>query len=114
MFLICPRFICDIDVSRIYPKFIPHHGFIWNIWNDLSRMTDESGIQLFILNISEIPRLGGRGWIFLYMGLSIGIWCRVPKEVEDARRPPFLQAGHPCFRSGPPALPRRVGHGRPG
>jgi hypothetical protein len=57
---------CIPDTSRIYPRCIPdvsqihptsriHLEYIL----DSSWLTDESGIHLFIPNISGIPRLGG-------------------------------------------------------
>jgi hypothetical protein len=48
---------CIPDISQIYPTSWIYLEYI----PDLSRMTDEFGIHLFIPNISGIPRLGGRG-----------------------------------------------------
>jgi hypothetical protein len=48
------------DVSRIYPRFIEHPRIYLEYILDLSRMTDESGIHLFIPH-SGIPRLGVSG-----------------------------------------------------
>jgi hypothetical protein len=44
------------DIFKIHPTSWIHLEYI----PDLSQMTDESGIYLFIPNISGIPRLAGR------------------------------------------------------
>jgi hypothetical protein len=65
---IYPRCIPDVSqiypTSRIYLKYIP----------DLSRMTDESGIHFFILNISGIQRLGDRKVIPASHNREQNIW----------------------------------------
>jgi hypothetical protein len=62
---IYPRFIWDIDVSRIQPICIPNISQIYPTSRiyleyipDLSRMTDESGIDVFIPHIRD-SKAGG-------------------------------------------------------
>jgi hypothetical protein len=77
IFQIHPRFIWVMNAFGIYPRYIPDVSLIYTtcstnnipdssdipdlsrIYPDLSRMTDSSGIYLFIPQISGIPRLGG-------------------------------------------------------